>query len=358
MRASWLFVPILGLALGSCDGLFGPWKKENPSCTGTDCTTPTPCTAGEPGCLGSEDLGVPEPCTASACSTAGCWETICLPALRGHAPTAMWINTVGKVYLTTKAGKIITVTEPSSAGLVMEEFSPQGTVPPVLSGIFGYDDTYLWAINAAGKVLHRVGAMPWTEMSSGLPVPLSDVSALNHQNVWVAAADGQLLFFDGTRWESKGRPLPITPLYGVWTTPEGDAVTVGANGAISKYSHTSGYMAMAVGAVQARLNDVWGLSKTDIWIAGGETTGIILHWNGASWVTVPIDPGPALLSVWGDGSDVWFVGQGGRIVRARGTQVVDEPSPTDKTLVAVFGCPTTGVIAVSESGTLLRRRPG
>lgn len=359
MRTSWLFIPILGLALVGCDGLFGPWKKDNPSCSGTDCTTPPSCTTGDPGCPVVEDMGVAEPCVASVCSSPPCWESVCLPDLRGHVPTAMWINSVGKIYLTTKGGKIFTVTLPGGAGGGAVSDEPIGvrTMPVALNGIFGTSDSDIWAVGGDGQALHFLNSGAWAVTSSIVLMPLLDVSATNSNNVYAVGSAGQLVLFDGSRWNNKG--AIGGPLRGVWASPTAEAYCVGDNGAMHKYTPGGGPMAVGL-FTSKQLNDIWGRSTSDIWVAGGTATdAVILHYpgTGTQW-DKPLDEDgqPGLTSVWGDGLDVWFVGHAGRIVRVRGGQVIPETSTTDTLLTAVYGTPGGGVFAVGANGVLLRRR--
>lgn len=358
MRTSWLLMPILGLALVGCDGLFGPWKKDNPSCSGTDCTTPPSCTPGDPNCPVIEDMGVIEPCVASACSSPPCWESVCLPGLRGFLPTAMWINSVGKIYLTTKGGNVFTVTVPGtvgSGGTVSDEMIDPGRTPMALNGIFGVTDNDIWAVGGGGQALHFVNSPPWASTSAVVLMPLLDVSATNSQNVYAVGSSGQLVFHDGTRWSNKGAAVG-TAMRGVWASSSAEAFYVGDNGSMHKYSPGGGPMSIGV-VTSKQLNDIWGRATNDLWVAGGTATeAVILHYNGTIWGSILDDSQAGLTSVWGDGLDVWFVGHAGRIVRVRAGQVIPETSPTDTLLTAVFGTPGAGVFAVGANGVLLRRR--
>ncbi len=58
------------------------------------------------------------------------------------------------------------------------------------------------------------------------------------------------------------------------------------------------------------LNDVWGASSTDVWIAG--TQGGTWHWDGNGWTAVPTGASGTFNHLSGTGSaDVWAIGNAG-----------------------------------------------
>src|SRR6185503_17543888 len=53
--------------------------------------------------------------------------------------------------------------------------------------------------------------------------------------------------------------------------------------------------------------DVWVNARDDAWAAG--EGGMLMHWDGASWTTVPLETTVSLLGLWGTArDDVWVVG--------------------------------------------------
>ncbi len=74
-------------------------------------------------------------------------------------------------------------------------------------------------------------------------------------------------------------------------------------------------------------NQVFGTSKDDIWIVGGNLKGsypnytrqyLILHYNGSEWIKKEFD-GFMVLSVWGTGPDnMWFGTTGGEFIHYDG----------------------------------------
>jgi hypothetical protein len=65
------------------------------------------------------------------------------------------------------------------------------------------------------------------------------------------------------------------------------------------------------------LFDVWGTSSTNVFAAGSD--GTMLHYDGATWSSVPTPTTSQLRSVKAsDARDVFAVGLGGEIVRYTG----------------------------------------
>jgi photosystem II stability/assembly factor-like uncharacterized protein len=60
------------------------------------------------------------------------------------------------------------------------------------------------------------------------------------------------------------------------------------------------------------LNGVWGRSPSEVWAVG--SGGVILRYDGSSWVEERSGTGYALNDVWGDGSRLWAVGERGTIL--------------------------------------------
>lgn len=113
------------------------------------------------------------------------------------------------------------------------------------------------------------------------------------------------------------------------------------------------------GALDRALLSVWGTSSTSVYFAGGplKNTGkeaLALHFDGATWTD--LDAGGADSFWWVHGtsdSDLWFVGENGRITHYDGSAFVEHDSGTTATIWgliaftpsdawAVGGIPGTG----------------
>jgi photosystem II stability/assembly factor-like uncharacterized protein len=78
------------------------------------------------------------------------------------------------------------------------------------------------------------------------------------------------------------------------------------------------------------------VSPTDGWAVGMGNHGIILHWDGNSWVEVPSPADWSLQSVAiASTTDGWIVGDQGNILRWDGNTWKDVTSPTSNPLNSV-----------------------
>ena len=93
---------------------------------------------------------------------------------------------------------------------------------------------------------------------------------------------------DGHVWTVVDDDETIWPLHSVWGTPDGSVHAVGMNGAIVTL-HEETWEAVD-GFSHVDLEDVWGISATDVYVVGGRHedpmprgTGVVLHFDGESW---------------------------------------------------------------------------
>ena len=62
--------------------------------------------------------------------------------------------------------------------------------------------------------------------------------------------------------------------------------------------------------IDTQLNGVWGAAANDIWAVGDG--GVIVHFNGVDWSTIPSGTTENLSSIWGSGpNDIWAGGDSG-----------------------------------------------
>ena len=143
-----------------------------------------------------------------------------------------------------------------------ERWQPDPTAPDVsLIDASGTAWNDVWAVGAAGAIVHYDG-LRWNQIrAAGTDRDLWTVWAVDARNVWVGGDEG-LLRFDGDAWSRIDLGLPELP----------------------------------------HINDVWASGPGDVWLA---STSGLLHFNGTSWrdespSSQPVD------AVWGSGpDDVW-----------------------------------------------------
>jgi len=113
-------------------------------------------------------------------------------------------------------------------------------------------------------------------------------------------------------------------------------------------SALAGWKSMTSGTVNY-LEDVWGTSASDVYVAGWH--GTILHYNGTSWSSMTSGTTKGLYGLWGSsGSDIFAVGENGTIIHYNGTNWSAMTSGTTDSLYAVWGSSATDVFAVGWGG--------
>jgi len=91
-----------------------------------------------------------------------------------------------------------------------------------------------------------------------------------------------------------------------------------------------------------------------VWVAG--ESGVVLHWNGARWSTLPAPTSGVLRGITGDGPHIWVVGEGGGAWRWDGTQWSAFSTGISGLLIGVSGGGSAPLIAVGEGGVIAEGR--
>ncbi len=174
---------------------------------------------------------------------------------------------------------------------------------------------------AAGANLYGVWGMPdGTAVAVGgdLPSP-SETSVILH--------------FDGSEWtRMDSSSVRTKTLQGVWGSGPNDYWAVGYDGAIAHFDGDT--WKPQTSQVSDRLFAIHGSSDTDIYAVGGSGRGLILRWNGSSWLEFDKHE-HALRSAWTTKGQPLFVGgYGGYVARyGRGESI---PSATRLTEATPF----------------------
>jgi hypothetical protein len=96
---------------------------------------------------------------------------------------------------------------------------------------------------------------------------------------------------------------------------------------------------------------VWGVSPTKLW---GVSSWGIFRWNGVAWSFVEGRFGP-MYGISGTAeTDVWAVGESGRIIHYDGSGWTEKTSGTSEVLLDVWATSTSDAWAVGQNGVLLR----
>lgn len=155
-----------------------------------------------------------------------------------------------------------------------------------------------------------------------------------------------------------GTKLPATDFTSTFTSPSGSPSYISA--AIGDIYKAVGSEAVPYGIKSAGpINAIWLRSATDGWAVGD--SGLVLHFDGSSWVLVmmpQVAALPSLRGVYGNSmGQVWAVGDAGTILYFDGTWQTQQDT-SRANLHGVWVDPVTGgVWIVGDSGLILHGGP-
>jgi len=89
-------------------------------------------------------------------------------------------------------------------------------------------------------------------------------------------------------------------------------------------------------AMSSRFNAVWSTGPDNIWAVAD--AGVIVHYDGKSWRSVPSGVEAHLTALWGSAADrIYATGGGGTILRYDGSAWQPMASGVDVTLSGIWG---------------------
>src|SRR5439155_24543276 len=100
--------------------------------------------------------------------------------------------------------------------------------------------------------------------------------------------------------------------FAVWGSAADDVWMVGCDTTAARCGFIKHNLVKMTTPAADALYGVWGSGPSDVFTVG--KGGVILHWDGISWVTEPSGSTADLRAVWGDGGEVFAVGAGGTIL--------------------------------------------
>ena len=124
-----------------------------------------------------------------------------------------------------------------------------------------------FAIGEDGACLQRASGGVWKECVSGVTVALNGISGSGKNDVWAVGAAGTVVHYDGTEWKVQEVPTAET-LWAVFVPEEGSVVAVGSNGAAIRLM--GGEWEVLPTGVDNILYAVHGVSANNIWASGNQ----------------------------------------------------------------------------------------
>lgn len=213
----------------------------------------------------------------------------------------------------------------------------------------------------------------WQTLASGLDEALMGVGGTSDKDVWAVGADtGQgplVLHFDGTAFTRVAVPGVASPLWWVHAFAPGHVMIGGATSVVLEIKDGAITRHLTPGLARQTVFGLWGRSPTDVYAVGSNTSGrsgFIWHFDGTTWssLLLPTDLPrragelPGLFKVWGNATEVYFVGADGLVLRKTGDGPLTRlESNSTETLFTVAGA-GTDVFAVGggRMGTLLEKQ--
>ena len=234
-----------------------------------------------------------------------------------------------------------------------------------INDIWGNGKGEFYFVGKFGKVLRYDGAT-WTHIQKGTAMQtgtfntLSGVWGTGTGELYAVGEKGTVVKCDGRSWTAMTGIPTSGDLNKVWGSGPDDIYAAGTEAVL----HYTGGAWNKLGLTGGEYYDVWGTGPGDVFITGKATGGggIILHYNGASWITMehPFTTGTvSFKSIWGSGSqDVFVVGggdldsQGGVILHYDGSVWTSMIGDTGLIFNAVWGISAHSVYAAGNHGTI------
>ncbi len=194
-----------------------------------------------------------------------------------------------------------------------------GAPVPLLNWVDG-SGVDVWVVGNEGVTLRRVQD-GWTDIESPTEEPLWGVWGASSGEVWAVGGDpltenpAVMLRFDGVAWEDVPLPTvdrPFGALFKVWGTSPDNVYAVGESGVVLHYDGAS--WAQEASGTTKDLISLWGAGPDEILAVGGRGIATLLRYDGASWTETLVGTEPGLNGVWMDSDGYAYVcGQGGKV---------------------------------------------
>ena len=316
--------------------------------------------------------------------------TATLNAVWGSGPADVWAAGEG----------IILHYDGNAAGQWTVELSNAQTSTTLrISSLWGSSSADVYAAGPNANLWHFDGA-GWSRVATGFNVGhLGAVWGTGADDVFAVGGYGMIAHWDGSTWTQQAAPPELTSetLHGVSGSASGNVYAVGTSGTIIQYDGTTwrrvaaggptiravsatrpdatfavgsaAFVAQETGgrwkvhSANVTFADVLAVGSDDVFAVGVapfNTSGLLLHYDGADWTLQNSDltandlRSSTFRALWGSSSsDVWAVGQHGRVLRYDGTRWARQNIGTTSHLEGVWGSPSGKVFVVGSGSTIL-----
>ncbi|QRN97532.1 hypothetical protein JRI60_00095 [Archangium violaceum] len=282
-----------------------------------------------------------------------------------------------------------------------------GKTTSSLEALHGTGPQDIWAVGELGTVIHWNGTA-WSVMDTGTKVDLHAVWAVDRANAWAVGEQGVVLRWNGASW-SRVDVGSDDKLTGVWASGPSDVWVVEdslSSGGLLRFDGKTWTRRSVTGSSSTPVR-VWGSGPNDVWVTL-EYRDELMHWTGAGWTAerpdigahpwcedlgaggdgelltlckvvtekrvvlkgpggwklLPMDEATLEASyywagIWGAGSELWAVGEYGRVHHFDGKEWTEELGEDLDVpdLKDVWGSSGADVWAVGDEGLVIRRTP-
>jgi hypothetical protein len=238
---------------------------------------------------------------------------------------SVWAAAPGEVFADGEVSSS-TIYHLQNGGWTPEVASP--VIGAALVGVWGRSPTDVFAVGQL-VAAHRVGAPPWTNVSS---VNIGGALATWGDANSVYAVGSKVAKWDGASWTTIVADTTAVDLSGTWVAPAGKLWVTGSGG----IGHLDG-SAVTFDVSDAHFSAVWGAGDADVFATG---VGEIRHYDGTAWTKMTIPTTATLTGVWGRASDdVFAVGDGNTLLHYHAGlwKAFTSPFPGDYTSVSGAG---------------------
>lgn len=196
--------------------------------------------------------------------------------------------------------------------------------------------------------LCTAGNVCW-ESPLPLDVNINAVWGFATNNLWAVGDGGQILHWDGTRWNLQASGVTRS-LMSVWGSSANDVYAVGDSGTILHFDGTTWSPMAAPGGSTANLNVVRGSSASDVWAVGGASS--IFRFNGTQWTTQAGGPSGNLIGLYVAPDGTAFISSAlNQVARWNGTMFVVMPT-TGGPLYGISGLSASNVLFSGDSSAV------
>lgn len=210
-----------------------------------------------------------------------------------------------------------------------------------LWGVHGTSSSDVWIVGEGGTILHWDGAA-WTSVPTNTAAAFWSVQAPSASEVLVSGNSGAIWRFDGTSWQRQPLLFTLQSLNGIDVSATGKVWVVGSNDVLARRSAGAWEPFFSV-PVGGNVHSVWAAGADEVFMSGD---GYVFR-EGPDGGRDSFVSGASMWDLHGSSaSDVWGVGNAGRVARWDGTPWSLVDAGTTQALSAVHSFSPNDVHAV------------